>query len=419
MAALGPFPKAPAIGVALSGGADSLALLLLLQIWTETRGGAVVAFVVDHGLRQESRREALGVIAQAQRLGVESHLLRWRGAKPLSALQAEARKARYRLLEAACRERGLIYLASGHHRDDQEETFLLRLESRSELPGLAAMSAISVRSSVLHLRPLLAIAKERLEALLRERGLTWVEDPSNQDHRHRRVLLRGLRPALVDQGWAIGAIARTSQVFARLRRQFEEEMLAFLAKSCAWRPEGLAVLAVEALQSVPLPIATQSLALVTQTVGGAAYAPSSQRVTRLLSNLWRGEGSTTLAGCRFLLADQDLFVLRESAMPRPLRLLPGAAQTWDRRFHLRSHPALPPNLCLKCLTEEGWRRMDRRPAGQDLPIEAIWSLPSVWDEVGPLSVPHLAWRRPDEEELGLSLEFHPQSRPGSALFAVA
>ncbi len=419
MARFAPLPSRPEVAVALSGGADSMALLVLLQAWTAQRAGRLVAFIVDHGLREESAAEAERVRGWAAARGAESQVLTWRGPKPGSGLQAKARVARYRLLEAACRDRGLLYLATAHHSDDQAETFLLRLESGSGPQGLAAMPALSVREHLLLLRPLLAFSKPRLEALLLAEAVPWVEDPSNHDLRHRRVALRGLRADPAGRGLTTDAFGQARSLFARLRHGLEREILIWLAEYCDWQPEGYASLDRTALHAAPSGLAGSALALVLRTIGGAVYGPSPDRVVRLLSDLAAGRGSTTLSGCRLVTGRARLLVVRESRAAASLALKAGCKQHWDRRFRVQCGHDLAVGLQLKCLTEAGWRRMDPRPHSKGLPGPVRWSLPCVWDAAGPLAVPHLDWRRRGREAVDLSLRFHPHSRPGSALFAVA
>ena len=190
---LGQFEPAAHIAVAVSGGADSLALALLLRDWARPRGYRLTALVVDHGLRAESAAEARGAVAVLGRQHVEARLLRFQGAKPSANVQAAARAARYGLLSDWCARRGVLHLALGHHRDDQAETLLLRLGRGSGLDGLAGMAPVVELRDVRLLRPLLGVPRARLEASLRARGLAWIDDPSNRDRAHGRVRIRQLR----------------------------------------------------------------------------------------------------------------------------------------------------------------------------------------------------------------------------------
>ena len=195
LGALGPFERRPEIAVAVSGGPDSMALAVLVQPWVEDRRGRLTALVVDHGLRAESAAEAASTARRLAALGIESRILRWDGPKPGSGIQAAAREARYRLLCGACRAAGILHLLLAHHAGDQAETIALRAERGSGRRGLAGMPAIREVESLRLLRPLLGVAKARLLATLGQRGIGWVEDPSNRDPRFARSRLRADPPA--------------------------------------------------------------------------------------------------------------------------------------------------------------------------------------------------------------------------------
>ena len=142
MAALGPFERPPALAVAVSGGADSMALTLLAADWAAARRGSIVALTVDHRLRNESRAEAKQVAAWLAARGIEHKILAWTGEKPSSDVQAAAREKRYELLEDWCRRQGILHLLVAHNLDDQAETFLLRLGRGSGLYGLSGMASV-------------------------------------------------------------------------------------------------------------------------------------------------------------------------------------------------------------------------------------------------------------------------------------
>jgi tRNA(Ile)-lysidine synthase len=178
------------IGVAVSGGPDSLALLLLAAA---TRPGGVEAATVDHGLRSAADDEAALVGEICHRLKLPHSILRARWAEtPESAIQERARQQRYRLLGYWAEERGLDGIVTGHHADDQAETLLMRLARGSGVKGLAAMRTRSVApgSHIPLLRPLLGWRRPELEQLCATAGLNPVRDPSNHDERFERVRVR-------------------------------------------------------------------------------------------------------------------------------------------------------------------------------------------------------------------------------------
>lgn len=178
------------IGLAVSGGPDSLALLLLAA---EARPLQVEVATVDHKLRPESRAEAEMVAELCAKLGVPHVILdaTW-GEKPESALQERSRLMRYRLLGDWARERGITALLTGHHLDDQAETFLMRLARGAGVRGLAGMRRIARApgGSVALVRPLLGWRHSELEAVCAAAGVEPVQDPSNENEQFERVRIR-------------------------------------------------------------------------------------------------------------------------------------------------------------------------------------------------------------------------------------
>jgi tRNA(Ile)-lysidine synthase len=212
----------PALILAVSGGPDSTALLVLAARWAKRlkRAPRLIAVTVDHGLRAEARREAAAVKRLSRALGVAHRTLRWSGRKPASGLQEAARIARYRLLaQAALRER-CAHILTAHTLDDQAETVLFRLARGSGPLGLAGMAhaaplPIGGDGAIFLVRPLLQIPKARLIATLRAARVPYSDDPSNRNPRFTRTRLRSLMPALAQEGLDARGLARLA---ARLRR---------------------------------------------------------------------------------------------------------------------------------------------------------------------------------------------------------
>ena len=192
------------LGVAVSGGPDSLALLLLAHA---ALPGRVEAATVDHGLRAESAAEAAMVAALCAELGVPHETLRVTLAE--GNLQAEARAARYAALEGWLAQRGLAALATAHHADDQAETLLMRLNRGSGVSGLAGVRALgrSPGGAPL-LRPLLGWRRCELGQVVAAAGFTAADDPSNANERFDRVRMR---QALASADWLdVPALAQSA-----------------------------------------------------------------------------------------------------------------------------------------------------------------------------------------------------------------
>ena len=207
-----PLEGARSLLIAVSGGPDSTALLLMAAEWAARRGGrTVAAATVDHGLRPESAAEANAVAELSARLGVPHATLVWRGAKPSSRVQERAREARYRLLVDHARAIGADAIATAHHADDQAETVLFRLMRGSGVAGLAGMEAVTRRDGATIVRPLLGVAKSALVAFCRARGAAFADDPSNADPRYARTRLRALIERLSEEGLGQEGLARLAR----------------------------------------------------------------------------------------------------------------------------------------------------------------------------------------------------------------
>jgi tRNA(Ile)-lysidine synthase len=218
--------RLPALVLAISGGPDSTALMVLAARWRGARknGPSLTAVTVDHGLRAESRREAAAVDRLARRLGITHRTIRWTGIKPKTALQETARTERYRLLAGAARKAGAIHILTAHTLDDQAETVLIRMMRGSGLKGLAAMarySALPGEADIKLVRPLLEIPKSRLVATLRAAKIPFADDPSNRDPRFTRVRLRSLMPALAREGLDARRLSLLARRLERADRTIE------------------------------------------------------------------------------------------------------------------------------------------------------------------------------------------------------
>jgi tRNA(Ile)-lysidine synthase len=326
---LGPFESGPCLAVAVSGGADSMALTILSHEWAARRAGSVLALTVDHGLRPESSAEADLTLRRLADFGILGRKLIVTALVHGPALAERARAARYRLLLDACRAEGIVHLLLGHHRSDQAETVMMRALNGSATRGLAGMAALSETHSVRLLRPLLAIAPECLRVFLRARGLAWVEDPSNRD---RAALRARLRQSLADpggKGEGTRALAAATRVAGALRARRDREIAHILAERATFRPEGYAVL-------TPGPIDPEALAALLRAIAGTEFSPPPAQVAALA----RDPGPVTLAGVRVAPAGRLgrgwLLAREPRAMAAPVAAMPNA--TWDGRFRLIGHP---------------------------------------------------------------------------------
>ena len=409
---LGPYERAPHLAVAVSGGADSLALALLVDAWARRRNGAIAALTVDHRLRPESAAEARQTGEWLGRRGIAHRTLVWQGPHPRSDIQAEARSARYRLLEGWCAERSCLHLLTAHHLEDRAETFWLRLARGSGLDGLAGISAVTERASCRVLRPLLDVPPERLRARLRREGQEWIEDPSNRNAEFGRVRVRQARALLAAEGLSAERLEETLRHLGRARQALEAGTSALLARAISLGAAGFAWVDAEAIRRAEPELALRALAAVLATVGGTEYPPRLERLERLHEALGRDEleRGRTLGGCRLVGTRGRLLVCREAAaVEGPVALSAGESCVWDGRFRIEAASTCAEGVTAGALGQdrgelppEAVRRLRRLPG----PVRP--SLVALRDRGGLAEVPALGWSRASAHSLGIAqITFRP------------
>ncbi len=414
LSAFAPFERAPHIAVAVSGGADSVALLLLASKWARANSGKVTALTVDHGLRQAAADEARAVQAQSQRLGVSHETLVWTGQKPDTGLQAAAREARYRLLDGWCRDAGVLHLLVAHHADDQAETILLRMEKGSGPDGLAAMASIRELPNCRLLRPLLTFPKARLTATVEAAGETWIEDPSNRNDAFARVRMRrAIKEASIDNmGLAAGA-AR----MRRARTALDAETALWLGRHAAASPYGMMTMEIDALMRAEPEIYTRVLSRAANSIGGKVFPPAVQAIERLAEAISDGRHAT-LGGAFFKQNKGTLYVFREPRnLPAPMPL-PVVPFLWDGRFQIAANTASRNLLSIAPL---GAARLKRWPVRErpkwmaDIRPEALASLPVLTGVDAVMTVP-----QPGKfDENSVMVRFQPKKPLSGSGFAIA
>ena len=418
--AIGGFETRPLIAVAVSGGPDSMALAILADRWARQRGGQAWALIVDHRLRPESAAETRMVADWLAGRAIPHEVLVWRDAKPAGGIQEAARAARYRLLAAWCRERGCLHLLTAHHREDQAETHLIRRRAGSGIDGLAGMSAVREMPGLRLVRPLLAVPKARLLALLAAGRQPFLSDPSNQNPAFERSRLRQGRDALDAAG--LDRLSAELRDLGHQRIVREHALDALLACTVRLHPAGFAALDPAAINKTEAELAERLLGRVALCIGGAPYPLRRLRLARLHAELadWP-QRARTLGGCRFVPWRGQILVLREQAgAALPVRIEPGARVIWDRRFAIELPRTAAGGFTLGYLGQAGPIGRERRLAGAvrgDLPRLVHSVLPAIWDEAGLVAVPHLGYRRGDAGDLP-AIAFHPANPLSVAGFTV-
>ncbi|NKD44210.1 tRNA lysidine(34) synthetase TilS [Haematospirillum jordaniae] len=386
MEGLGPFGCPPVVAVAVSGGADSLALALLARRWALDRGGCLYALTVDHRLRSESATEACQVADWMRAHGIRHHILVPDSAPPPGAGQEWARRCRYTLLDQWCREQGIVHLLLGHHQRDQDETRILRRNAGSGSLGLAGMAPLMTRENVCLLRPLLHVDPDSLRAFLIHSGQLWIEDPSNKNLRYERIKIRQRLLAGDKQGHPGTCAAE--------RFCFERRVDEVLAAAVWIDASGCAICDYQALRDVSPDEAMHALRRVLMCVGGLEYPPRQERLLRLMDKL---PASATLGGCVLVPQESGLLIAREMrGLPDriPVALWP-SSQRWDGRFLIGHEGDVPEHLSLAPLGREGTAFLKALEGCitplQGVPLISLATLPAFWLNGVLVSVPQVGY----------------------------
>ena len=290
-----PYLSEPLVIVAISGGSDSTALLLLARDAIRQSGPSVrlLAATVDHQLRPGSRAEAEAVARLCARLGIEHRLLPWSGDKPATGISATARLARHRLLADLARREGGRLVLTGHTADDQAETVLMRAE-RGQGIGLAGIAPATVfEAEVFFARPLLGVRRADLRRYLRWRGTDWIDDPSNDNDDFERVRVRKALAAVQDREQKIEAALALSAETARERQRLADAAAALIRKSASLHAPDAIQLGDQLLREADRAAAVHTLRALLATVGGLEHLPDLARTQALYDWLVEGEGEKT------------------------------------------------------------------------------------------------------------------------------
>ncbi len=299
-AALQALPEGATVIVALSGGADSLALAAATAFEAPKREIAALAVTVDHGLQEGSAEVAATAAAQAEALGLAARVIRV-DVRADGGPEAAARDARYEALDAVAREVGAEAILVGHTLDDQAETVLLGLARGSGATSLQGMAPVAERVDGCRiLRPLLEVRRETTQAACAAEGLDPWLDPHNSDPRFTRVRVREtVLPALEHElGPGVAeALARTA---AQMREDAEAfaEMIDEIIEDVVEHAEAGISLSVGALAANPAALRHRLIRHVVAAEFGQSLTRSQTLdVARLVTD-WRGQGPIDLPGCR-------------------------------------------------------------------------------------------------------------------------
>lgn len=331
--------------LAVSGGSDSLALLHLASVWALRNEVTLQAVTVDHGLRPEAASEAAFVSGVCASLGVDHVTLAWEGIKPSFGIQEAARQSRYSLMDDFAHEIGAEVIVTGHTRDDQIETVMMRMlrnKPQSDGRGLAGMAAKTwLYGGNALMRPLLDLTRQELRAYLADLGQPWIEDPSNHDDSYERVRIRN---SLVGRSETCNNILKLADLSARMRRHLAGEVAGYLDRAVIVNPGP--VFEIAASKVCRDAVSSHALQVLVAIAGGQLHLVPRHRLEAVYDMLNRqlspgGISRMTLGGACLELRKGKLAIYREARNQSALMLDAGETAIWDGRMHVYNGTALP------------------------------------------------------------------------------
>ncbi|MEX0285021.1 MAG: tRNA lysidine(34) synthetase TilS [Paracoccaceae bacterium] len=368
------------LGVAVSGGGDSVALLHILHHCFTDEAVALHAVTVDHGLRPEAQDEAVKVADLCEQLSIPHSTLRWRGWDGSGNLQDQARQARYGLMTEWAQSYGINDIALGHTADDQAETFLMRLSRASGVDGLSGMGVRRTINGVNMVRPMLRIERCQLRDYLRDNNLSWIDDPSNENTDFDRIKARQALDTLAPLGISVRALGEVSKYMEQAREALN--WYSFLAARDFVRVDGGDVLIEHRrLRILPTEIIRRLLSRAILWINGRDYAPRSAALS-LFADAAKQRKSATLGGCHMLHQGPYVWICRELSAVQNERSIPPAI--WDKRWRVCGPNE--PGCVVKPLGRRGILHCeDWRATGR--PRTSLLSSPAVWKDGDLIAAP--------------------------------
>jgi len=390
------------VAVAVSGGADSMCLTLLLLHWFEKKGWGkenIHPVIVNHQLRKNASEEAQQVIQILQDyFNITGEILVWKTTKITTCIQEKARNARYQLLSEYCRKKKISYLFTAHHGDDQIETFLMRAQQKSGVKGLSGIPEVRSSSFGYIIRPLLNIQKKALVETLKLSGVKWVEDPSNKSDVYQRNRWRKRVSILEKQGVNIQTILDRIKNLKQANERLDSSVEKFLKKYLIREKYGWWKLHYP-LWSLDFELFKRIIKQVSYLYEPVeSYPPRGREYRHNYLKLGQGE-AITFRELYFLPKKGSLYIFREIAFCQHIDLKSNNLLNnyiWDKRFIIDVKDFHGKNGTIGPLTEKGWQKLRKeekdllkRGKKNKMPGPALFSLPAFWSSDS--DFPQLIW----------------------------
>ena len=296
---------------AISGGADSLALAALSELYRIEKKIIIHFILIDHGIRKNSQKEAKSVQKLLKKFSIFLKIKK-NSRKIKANIQKAARDTRYKFLSDFCIKKKIKYILTAHHMDDQIETFLIRLSRGSGVQGLSSMNRVSKLSNKVKIvRPFLDIKKKDLQHISKKVFKKIFEDPSNKNKKYLRTRIRSLKDKFERSGISHSQIIRSINNLATSRdiiNNYLNQAIKLLTEKR--RNEVLIKLKPLLLENEEIQFKVLSRSI--QNFSKSYYPPRSKKIFNILNKLKeRKKLKSTLAGCVIEKTGSNLSITRE------------------------------------------------------------------------------------------------------------
>ena len=332
------FEKNPHIGLSVSGGVDSMALMILMHNWIKKNNGKLTIFHFNHNLRKESAQEAEFVSSEIKKNWFTILHSRVGGIKKKSSLMERARNARYEAIINICKELNILHLMTGHHFDDNIETYFMRLEKKKVYARIIIDSSEKNFEIFQIIRPLINFKKQRLIDTCFFYKLKWINDPSNENEKFERPRIR---KELKEKSAENEKLIKQFEQRQIKNEKIEKTISEFFVKELKFYKYGVFELKIKSLLEQREHIKIEIFKKLLTTCSGKFYSPARDSVKDLISKLLKEKAKKqTLHSCLISVVDEKIRFSREIlegiVIKNFLILEKGTPTLWDNRFYISS-----------------------------------------------------------------------------------
>ncbi len=346
------FEKKPHVGLSISGGPDSMALLMLVKDWIKNKSGKITVFHFDHKIRQNSSKEANWLESYISGLGINFHLLTWERDKKTVLNMKNAREARYEKILDVSKKLKIIHLMTAHHFNDNLETYYMRKKRSSSILGLSSIPKILIKENLQIIRPLLGFSKKRLISTCKFFKIGWLKDSSNLDMKYERPRVRKeLEKKSESQK------KKLEKEFTKTiinNEKLEKKIRNFFVNNLIFLEYGVFQFDKNKFLKRSKELKIEILKKILTTASGQIFPPREISIIALIKLIQFNQCFRyTLHSCLLEIKLDKILVFREtSSIREEKKIIPkGKSYLWDSRFFIYSK-----NFSIGCqrITNENW-----------------------------------------------------------------